>query len=119
MNKLGTFEGIRLWQRTHESTKDKYNADDDESLNGRESVSLGDLVGDAVEDVDEAEEDGDEDRHPAGDTLGRHEEADPGHDDEHAGGEVVGDDVEGHLASQCQLKSSYRIISWIKKSFVS
>ena len=97
---------------THESTKDKYDADDDESLNSCESVSLGDLVGDAVEDVDEAEEDSDEDGHPAGNTLRGHQEADPWHDDKHAGGKVVGDDVEGHLPPQCQLKSSHRIVSY-------
>ena len=107
------FEGMCLWWRTHESSKDEYDANDDESLNGCESVRLGDLVGDAVEDVDEAEEDGDEDGHPTGDTLGGHEEADPGHNDEHTSWEVVGD-----LAPQSQLKSSHRIVPW-EKSFLS
>ena len=96
---------------THESSEHEDDADDDESLDCCQPVSFGDLAGDAVEDVDEAEEDGDEDSHAAGDALGRHEEADPGDDDEHAGGEVVGDDVERHLASQRQLESRHGVIA--------
>ena len=34
--------------------------------------------GDGVEDVDEDEEEGDEERHPAGDDVHRNEEGDPG-----------------------------------------
>ena len=92
---------------THESSEHEDDADDDESLDCCQPVSFGDLAGDAVEDVDEAEEDGDEDSHAAGDALGRHEEADPGHADEHHGGEVVGDDVVRHLAPQRHLEPSH------------
>ena len=61
---------------------------------------------DGVEDVDEDEEDGDEEAHPAGDALRVDKEGDPADDDEEAGGEVVGDHVEGHLPRQHQLKPS-------------
>ncbi len=43
---------------------------------------LGSVCCDAVEDVDQDEEEGDEERHPAGDHVGRHDEADPGDDNE-------------------------------------
>ena len=85
---------------THQCSEYKNNADDDEGLNGCETISFGNLVGDAVEDVDEAEEDSDEDGHPARDTLGWDEEADPGDDDEHPGWEVISDDVKCHLTME-------------------
>ena len=56
--------------------------------------------GDSVEDVDEDEEEGDEERHAAGDDVRGDEEGDPGDHDEEAGGEVVGDDVGGEVALQ-------------------
>ena len=37
---------------------------------------------------------------------------DPGDNDEHAGREVVGDDVVGHLPLQDQLEPRDRVISW-------
>ena len=61
---------------------------------------------DGVEDVDEDEEDGDEETHPARDALGVDEEADPADDDEEAGGEVEGDDVEAGFPGQHQLEAS-------------
>ena len=78
---------------TNKSSKYEYDAHDDERLNGRQSISPGDIAGDAVEYVDEDEEDCDEDRHPARDTLGGNEEADPADNDEHSSWEVVSDDV--------------------------
>ena len=85
---------------THQCSKYKNNADDDEGLNGCETISFGNLVGDAVEDVDEAEEDGDEDGHSARNTLGGDEETDPGDDDEHPSWEVIGDDIKCHLTME-------------------
>ena len=85
---------------THESSEHEDDADYDESLDCCQPVSFGDLAGDAVEDVDETEEDSDEDGHSAGDTLRRDEKTDPGDDDEHAGWEVVGDDVKCHLTME-------------------
>ena len=61
---------------------------------------------DGVEDVDEYEEDGDEETHPARDALGVDKEADPADDDEEAGGEVEGDDVEADFPGQHQLEAS-------------
>ena len=61
---------------------------------------------DGVEDVDEDEEDGDEETHPARDALGVDKEADPADDDEEAGGEVEGDDVEADFPGQHQLEAS-------------
>ncbi len=73
---------------------------------------LGDIGGDGVEDVDEDEEDGDEEGHPAGDDGGRDQEGDPRDDDEHARGEVVGDDVVGDLAAEGQLKAGHRVVAY-------
>ena len=95
---------------TYQGSEHKNNADDHEGLYGSEPVRPGDVAGDAVEDIDEDEEDCDEDGHPPGDALRGHEEADPGHDDEHPGGEVVGDDVEGHLACELQFEPRHGVI---------
>ena len=66
---------------------------------------LGRVSLDGVEDVDEDEEDGDEQAHPAGDALGVDEEADPADHHEQAGGEVEGDDVETHFPGKHQLEA--------------
>ena len=96
---------------TYQGSEHKNNADDHEGLDGSEPVRPGDVAGDAVEDIDEDEEDCDEDGHPPGDALRGHEEADPGHDDEHPGGEVVGNDVVSHLSPKLHLKTRDRVIS--------
>ena len=100
-----------LWL-THQCSKYKNNADNDEGLNGCETISFRNLVGDAVEDVDQAEEDGDEDGHSARDTLRGNEEADPANNDKHSSREVVGDDVVRHLAPQRHLETRHRIVAW-------
>ena len=64
-----------------------------------------------IEDVDKAEEDSDEDCHSARNTLRRNEKADPRDDNKHAGREVVGDDVVGHLSPQGQLKPCHRVVA--------
>ena len=61
---------------------------------------------DGVEDVDEDEEDGDEETHPARDALGVDKEADPADHDKEAGREVEGDDVEADFPGQHQLEAS-------------
>ena len=43
-----------------------------------QDTHLGGVGGDGVEDVDEDEEEGDEERHPAGDDVHRDEEGNPG-----------------------------------------
>ena len=43
------------------------------------TFSLGSVGGDVVEDVDQHQEQGDQERHPARDNVRRHHEADPGH----------------------------------------
>ena len=48
---------------------------------------------------------------PAGHHVGGDEEADPGDHDEHAGGEVAGDDVVRHLPPQRQLKPGHGVIT--------
>ena len=50
----------------------------------------------SVENIDEDEEEGDEQRHPARDDLGRDEEGDPGDDDEEHARPV---DLEDHLVA--------------------
>ena len=103
-------------------------------------TNLGDVACDAVEDVDEDEEDSDKDGHPAWHALGWHQKAeernlskqhfwhtmtqetkgtnvllprspDPRDYDEHASREVVGDDVVRHLPLQDQLEPSDRVVS--------
>ena len=61
-------------------------------------------------DVDEDEEEGDQHRHPAGDHLGVDQEADPGDDDEQSRREVVGDDVEAHLAGEDDLEAGGAVV---------
>ena len=61
-------------------------------------------------DVDEDEEEGDQHGHPAGDHLGVDQEADPGDDDEQSRREVVGDDVEAHLAREDDLEASSAVV---------
>ena len=97
---------------TYQCTKDKHDTDDDKRFNGCETIGSWNVAGDAIEDVDKDEEDSDEDGHPARNTLRRHEEADPGDNDEHTGGEVVGHNVVGHLPVQRQLEPRHGIISW-------
>ena len=46
---------------------------------GRESLHIGGVGGDIIEDVDEHEEDGDKERHPARNNLRGNEETHPGH----------------------------------------
>ena len=41
---------------------------------------------------------------PAGDDVGRDEEADPADNDKHARGKVAGDDVVRHFSSQSKFK---------------
>ena len=96
---------------TNQGPEDKQDAGDDVGLDRREPLRLGDVGGDGVEDVDEDEEHGDEQRHPAGHDVGGDEEADPGDDDEHAGGEVARDDVVRHLPPQRQLKPRHGVIT--------
>ena len=55
--------------------------------------AFGVLVGDAVEDVDEHQEQGDEERHPTRDDIRRHDEAYPGYDDEQAWSRRMGREV--------------------------
>ena len=62
---------------------------------------------DSVEDVDQDKEQSDEQSHPPGHNVGGNEEADPGGHDEHAAGEVPGDDVVRHLPLQSHPESSH------------
>ena len=68
---------------TYEGPEDEYDTNDDEGLYCREPVGPRYVAGDAVEDVDEDKEDGDEDGHSARDTLRGNEEADPADNDKH------------------------------------
>ena len=94
---------------TNQGAEDKQDAGDDVCLDGCESLGLGDVGGDGVEDVDEDEEHGDEESHPAGHILRGDEEADPGHQHEHGRGQVPRDQVVGDLPPQHHLKPGHRI----------
>ena len=72
-----------------------------ESFFKNKTFCFGDICGDGVEDVDQDEEDGDQERHPPGDHVRGDQERDPGHHDEHPGGEVTRDDVVRHLQWCC------------------
>ena len=98
---------------TQKCKKDKYDANNDESFNSCETISLRNVVCDAIEDVDKTKEHSDENGHSARNTLRRHQEADPGDNDEHASREVVGDDVVGHLPLEGELEPSHRVITYM------
>ena len=72
-------------------------------LQFQQTFCFGDVCGDGVEDVDQDEEDGDQERHPPGDHVRGDQEWDPGHHDKHPGGEIASDDVMRHLR---------RIVAW-------
>ena len=83
-------------------------------------ISGPDWPGDGVEDVDQDQEDGDEEGHPARNDFRGDEEADPGDDDEHSGWKVVGDDVVRDLALERQFESRDRVVPCkVKWSLVS
>ena len=94
---------------TNQGPEDKQDAGDDVGLDRCEPLCLGDVGGDGVEDVDEDEEHGDEESHAAGHILRGDEEADPGHQHEHGGGQVPRDQVGGNLPPQHHLKPGHRI----------
>ena len=83
---------------TYQSTKYKNDTDYDERFNCSESISFGDVAGDAVEYVNKDKEDSDKDSHPARDTFRRNQEADPRDDDEHSSRKIVGYDIVRHFA---------------------
>ena len=94
---------------TNQGPEDKQDAGDDVGLDRCEPLGLGDVGGDGVEDVDEDQEHGDQQRHAPGHILRGDEEADPGHQHEHGGGQVPGDQVGGNLPPQHHLKPGHRI----------
>ena len=96
---------------TYQCTKDKDNADNNKEFDRSETVSLWNVAGDAVENVDKDKEDCDKNCHPSWNTFWRNEETDPGDDDEHPSREVVGYDVVGHFSAKCKLKSSDRKVA--------
>ena len=96
---------------TYKSTKHEDYADDNEGFYCSESICFWDVAGDAIEDVDKDKEDSDKDCHPPRNTLWRHEEANPRHDDKHAGREVVGDDVVRHLPPESELEPRDGIVA--------
>ena len=68
--------------------------------NCRQSLHIGGVGGDIIEDVDEHEEDGDKERHPAGNNLRGDEETHPGHWQE--------DEDDCELISDCFLPRTKR-----------
>ena len=109
----------------YEGAEHEEDAGEHPGLDGRQPLRLGRVRRHRVEDVDEHQEEGDEERHPAGDHVHRDEEGDPGHDDEQAwraglnkyfcdfkeilgvltGGKVVGDDVGGDVSGEHHFKA--------------
>ena len=68
----------------HQRAEHEEDAGQHPGLDGGQPLRLRGVCGHCVEDVDEHQEDGDEERHPAGDHVHRDEEGDPGHNDEQA-----------------------------------
>ena len=58
---------------TYQGTEDEDDIHNHEHLNCCEAVGFWDVACDAVEDVDKDKEDGDKDRHTAGDAFGRNQ----------------------------------------------
>ena len=75
---------VKNYSIDHESPEDKENAGQHPNLDSSEALSLGGVSVDIVEDVDEDEEEGDEQRHAARDDVGWDEEGDPGDQDKEA-----------------------------------
>ena len=90
----------------HQGPEHEEDADDQVEVDGVESGRDGRPLADAVEDVDQDEEEGDEKRHPAGHDLRLDEEGHPRDDDEHAGGQVDLDEVLHLHADQLDLEAA-------------
>ena len=90
----------------HKGSKHEENTGQHPDLNGGETLCLGTVGVYIVEDVDQDKEEGDEERHPAGDNVRGDEEADPGDKDEETGGKIVRDDVRHHMARQVLKQNS-------------
>ena len=88
-----------------EGPEDEENAREHPRLDGRQPLRLWRVGRHRVEDVDEHEEQGDEQRHPPGNHVHGDEERDPGDDDEQSRGQVVGDDVGGDVAVEHHLEA--------------
>ena len=102
----------------HEGPEHEEDAGQHPHLDGGQSLGLGGVGVDVIEDVDEDKEEGDEERHAAGDDVRGDEEGDPGDQDEEAGGEVVGDDVGHHVPRQI-LRITQEINLILEKEFKS
>ena len=76
------------------------------------------LIPDTVKNVDEDEEESDEQSHATRDDFRLDEEWDPGHDDEHAAGQVDLHQVLHRLANQLNLEAARRVVAWNKKNDV-
>ena len=72
---------------------------------GRHALHIGGVWCHDVEDVDEHEEEGDEHRHPAGDNLRGDQEADPGHHDKQARGQIVNVEILQHVTREPHLQT--------------
>ena len=72
-----------------------------------------------VEHVDEDEAEGDEEDDPSGHNVGRDEEGDPGHGDEHGGGQVDGEDEGAEGPRQLHLEAIDRVVAWRDGSSLS
>ena len=115
---LGIWTALHLLQFEEEKdcgilqhcSEDKDDAGDHPGLDRSEALGLWRVGLDGVVDVDEDEEEGDQHRHPAGDHLWVDQEADPRDDDEQSRWEVVGDDVEAHLAREDDLKAGRAVV---------
>ena len=84
----------------HKGSKHEEDTGQHPYLNGCQTLCLGTVGVDIVEDVDQDKEERDEESHPAWDNVGGNEEADPGDQDEQTGGEIVGNNVGHHMAGQ-------------------
>ena len=69
------------------------------------------VVVDNIENVDEAEEDGDEETHPARHHLGGNDEGGPGHDHEQSGGKIVDNQILGVMSRYIHIESGQRQVS--------
>ena len=107
-------EVVKYWHQpstlprlTYESPEHKEDTGQHPGLYCRQTLGLRGVGGDRVEDVDQHQEQGHQERHPARDDVRRHHEADPGHHHEQSRRKIVCDEVVREMTFQDHLEPGH------------